>query len=400
VVRRLKDMRDLPTPLSARLPGAVRCPLTRLAWGVAVGLTIACGTGNEAGSPTAPPTAPPAVPPPVSSDPRTLALYFPPTAGSAWDTIAGARLGYDTAALTAALNWAGTQRSTAVLVLWRGRIVAERYWNGWTPAKDSIIASASKSVLSAIAGELVRSGQLSLDSAASRYLGAGWSRSPSTEPRISVRHLLGMMSGLNDSLQTVVQPGTRFYYNNPAYYQLFGVVQAASRETINAVSRRLLFDRIGMSGSSWIPYVDTGELGWILSSTARDMARFGLLALNRGRWNGVPILADSAWFASSWRATPPDNAGYGLLWWLNGSTNYRTPGPYLLPSQTGPLIPSAPTDLVAALGKGDKKIYVVPSLELVVVRHGEEADASMGNPLAISAFDEQWWRRLKPAFRY
>jgi CubicO group peptidase (beta-lactamase class C family) len=102
------------------------------------------------------------------------------------------------------------------------------------------------------------------------------------------------------------------------------------------VSRRLLFDRIGMSGSSWIPHSDTGELGWILSSTARDMARFGLLALNRGRWNGVPILADSAWFASSWRATPPDNAGYGLLWWLNGSTNYRTPGPYLLPSPSRP----------------------------------------------------------------
>jgi hypothetical protein len=56
--------------------------------------------------------------------------------------------------------------------------------------------------------------------------------------------------------------------------------------------------------------------------------------------------------------------------------------------------------MVAALGKGDKKIYVVPSLELVVVRHGEEADAAQGNPLAISAFDEQWWRRLKLAFRY
>lgn len=65
----------------------------------------------------------------------------------------------------------------------------------------------------------------------------------------------------------------------------------------------------------------------------------------------------------------------------------------------GLLILSAPTDLVAALGKGDKKIYVVPSLELVVVRHGEEADASGGNPLAASAFDEQWWRRLKIALR-
>ncbi|WP_310571349.1 serine hydrolase domain-containing protein [Gemmatimonas sp.] len=375
---------------------AVLLRISKVVCGIGLGFITACAAADV----TATPTAPPVEPPPVVVDPRTLAPYFPPTTGVSWDTIAGARLGYDVAALTAALDWAGTQRSTAVVVLWRGRIVAERYWSGWTPAKDSIIASASKSVLSAIAGELARSGRLALDSAATRYLGAGWSRSPGTESRITVRHLMGMMSGLNDSLQTVVQPGTRFYYNNPAYYQLFGVVQAASSESINALSRRVLFDRIGMVGSTWLPNVDTGELGWILSSTARDMARFGLLALNRGRWNGVPILADSAWFTASWRATPPDNGGYGLLWWLNGSSSYRIPGPYLLPTQPGALIPSAPSDLVAALGKGDKKIYVVPSLELVVVRHGEDADALGGNPLAVSTFDEQWWRKLKLAFRY
>lgn len=387
----------LQPPLRTRRPRHSRRPRFLTLASVA-GLALSAACANADGTRT--PTAPPAVLPPGSVDARTLAAYFPPIVGTSWDTIAGARLSYDTSALRVALDWAGTQRSTAVVVLWRGRIVAERYWNGWTPTKDSIIASASKSVLSALIGELARSGQLSPDSAAARYLGTGWSRSPATESRITVRHLLGMMSGLNDSLQSVVQPGTRFYYNNPAYYQLFGVVQAASRESINAASRRLLFDRIGMSGSTWIPNIDTGERGWILSSTARDMARFGLLALNRGRWNGVSVLADSAWFTASWRATPPDNAGYGLLWWLNGGSSYRTPGPYVLPSQPGALIPSAPADLVAALGKGDKKIYVIPSLELVVVRHGEEADASGGNPLAVSAFDEQWWRRLKPAFRY
>ena len=181
---------------------------------------------------------------------------------------------------------------------------------------------------------------------------------------------------------------------------MFAVLQAASGQSINTMSKRLLFDRIGMSSAQWQFNVDTGEPGWILSCSARDMARFGLLALNRGRWNGSAILADSAWFAASWRQVPPDNAGYGMLWWLNGSANYRIPGPYVLPTQTGSLIPSAPSDLIAALGKGDKKIYVIPSLELVVVRHGEEADVAVGNPLAISTFDEQWWRRLKPAFRY
>ncbi len=356
-------------------------------------LAVACTGDSGQSTPTSPMPAAPV-------DPHTLMAYFPPIDGSTWETIEPSRLGYDTAALSAALDWAGAQRTTAVVVVWRGRIVAERYWRGWTLSKDSIIASAGKSVLSALVGELSRQGQLALDSTALRYLGSGWSRSPTTESRITVRHLLGMMTGLDDSLKFVVSPGTRFYYNNPAYYQLFAVLQSISGQSINVLSRRLLFDRIGMSSATWRLNVDTGEPGWVLSCTARDMARFGLLALNRGRWNGQPILADSAWFTASWRSVPPDNGGYGLLWWLNGGASYRTPGPYFLPTQNGALIPSAPTDLVAALGKGDKKIYVSPGQELVVVRHGEDADVAGANPLAVSAFDEQLWQRLKLAFRY
>jgi len=343
----------------------------------------------------------PEIQPPHASDPQLLPAYFPPVDGSAnWDTISPARLGYDATALRNAIDWAGQQQSTAVIVLWRGRIVAERYWNGWTIDKDSIIASAGKSVVSALAGEFVRRGTLGADSTVSRYLGAGWSRSPSTEPRITVRHILGMMSGLDDSLKRVVEPGTRFYYNGAAYYQSFAMLQAVSGRTINTMSREMLFDRIGMPRASWRFNISFGEPGWVLSCTPREMARFGLLALNRGRWNGETILADSAWYTAAWRQAPPDNAGYGLLWWLNGSNTFRLPGPYQLPSVQGSLVPSAPRDLVAALGKGDKKIYVVPSLELVVIRHGPEADAGTGNPLALSQFDEQWWQRLKLAFRY
>jgi len=249
-------------------------------------LLCAClaGCAGEPAGTTPSPTAPPATPTtPTPVDPRTLSAYFPPTDASSWETIAPARLGYDTVALSAAIDWAGTQRSTAVVVLWRGRIVAERYWNGWTIGKDSIIASASKSVVSAMVGELARQGRLSLDSAATKYLLAGWSRSPTTEARITVRHLLGMMSGLEDSLKFVALPGNRFYYNSPAYYQLFGVLEKASGQGIGAMSRSLLFDRIGMSTANWKFNVEAGEPGWILSCSARDMARFGLLALNRGR---------------------------------------------------------------------------------------------------------------------
>lgn len=114
-----------------------------------------------------------------------------------------------------------------MVVLWCGRIVAERYRSGWNTGTDSIIASAGKSVLSALIGQLSVTGRLALDDPVTRWLEAGWSRSPSTESRITLRDLLSMSSGLNDSLQLVAQPGNRFYYNNPAYYQLFQVAQLA-----------------------------------------------------------------------------------------------------------------------------------------------------------------------------
>ncbi len=325
-------------------------------------------------------------------------MAFPSTTTDEWATIAPAALGWDTLALRNALDWAGTQKSTAVVITWRGRIVAERYWNGWTPSKDSIIASASKSVLSLLVGQLRAQGRITFDDPVTRWLGPSWSRAPLTESRITVKHLLTMSSGLDDSLKAVVEPNTRFFYNTPAYYQLFGVVAAASGQSVANYSASQLFTPIGMRTARWVPNVDTGELGLILSCSARDMARFGLLMLNRGRWNGQIILGDDSYFSAALNSAASNNPSYGYLWWLNGKGSYRLPGPYLLPTVPGNLIPSAPSDLVAALGKGDKKIYVIPSLDLVITRHGNEADVAGGNPMAVSAFDEQWWQRLRLVF--
>ncbi len=343
------------------------------------------------------PTRPPG---PTTPDPRSLAMYFPPTATDDWETVSPAALGWDTTALNNALTYAGQQKSTGVVILWRGRIAAERYWNGWTPTKDSIIASAGKSVTSFLIGQLQEQGRLNITRPASTYLGTGWSRSPASEPRITVQHLLSMNSGLDDSLRFVLEPGARFYYNNPAYYQTFDLITRVSGQGMNAVTGTLLWNRIGMRTATWRFNVDTGEPGFILSCSTRDMARFGLLVLNKGRWDSQVLLADTSYLRASLSTSQASNPSYGYLWWLNGKASYRTPGPYLLPNTSGSLIPSGPSDLVAALGKGDKKIYVIPSLDLVVVRHGAEADVAGGNPLAVSAFDEQWWQRLRLALKY
>lgn len=367
--------------------GAAR-PAWLLLW--VLGLA-ACG-GTTA------PTTPPPPPPGGGTLPTTT--YYPPLGSTAWETISPTALGWNAAALESALDWAGTQNSSAIVILSRGRIVAERYWNGWTPQTAGPYFSAGKTITSYLIGQLAAEGRLALDEPVSRRLGAGWSRATS-ESQITVRQLLSMASGLDDSLRTVTAPGPRFYYNNPAYYQLFGVAEAAAGTSMTALTQARLWSRIGMSTARWVPSTDTGEPGFIHAGSARDFARFGLLMLQHGVWDGQRVHADSAFLANARRPSGTDNASYGWLWWLNGGASYRTPGPYLLPTVSGPLIPDAPADLAAALGKDDKKLYVVPSLQLVVVRLGDRAPTSgTASPEAISSFDNALWQRLRPAIGY
>ena len=338
--------------------------------------------------------------PPTAPAPTTQ--YFPPITGAAWETITPAALGWNTTALESALTWLGEQNSTAAVILWRGRIVAERYWDGWGPTTPGPNFSAGKVITGHLVGQLAAEGAFALDDPVSDALGTGWSRANQTdESAITIRHLLRMASGLDDSLYAATTRGETFFYNNPAYYQLFDVLLTASGQTMAQLTREKLWDRIGMQTAFWLPNTDTGEPGFIHFSSARDFARFGLLALNGGVWNGTAIHPDPQFLRTSRESSGTSNASYGYLWWLNGQSSHRTPGSWLLPTRAGPLFPGAPDDLAAALGLDDKKLYVVPSLDVVVVRLGPRAEVSGAQSLAaISLFDTELWARLKPAIGY
>jgi CubicO group peptidase (beta-lactamase class C family) len=121
-------------------------------------------------------------------------------------------------------------------------------------------------------------------------------------------------------------------------------------------------------------------------SKARDMARFGLLNLNKGIWNTDTLMKDTAYFRAMTNTSQNLNKAYGYLWWLNGKASGMAPGYQIV--FPGPLMSNAPTDMFAALGKNDQKIYVVPSTNMVVVRQGNTAG---GFSLAASAFDNVLW---------
>jgi CubicO group peptidase (beta-lactamase class C family) len=104
-------------------------------------------------------------------------------------------------------------------------------------------------------------------------------------------------------------------------------------------------------------------------SKPRDMARFGLLALNKGVWQNDTILKDTSYFRAMTNTSQNFNLSYGYLWWLNGKTSAMIPGSqFVIPTK---LIPNAPNDLFCALGKNDQKIYVIPSTKMVIIRVGE-----------------------------
>ena len=136
-------------------------------------------------------------------------------------------------------------------------------------------------------------------------------------------------------------------------------------------------------------WASTNGLNNVYFSTTRSMARFGLLNLNNGSWDEIPILMDTVFEEALRTPSQELNRSYGYLYWLNGQPDFMAPGSQIV--FTGPLIPSAPPDLYSGLGKNDQKLYIVPSEELVIVRMGEDTGENLLGP---SSFDNTLWEVL------
>ena len=317
-------------------------------------------------------------------------LYFPPLKGDIWEKVAPASLNWDVGKLAELLDYLGQRNSTGFVVLYRGRIAIESYWQGWDLHKAGVIASAQKSVTSLLVGIAQEEGLLHLDDPVTKHLGKGWSKKGGgqSEDRILLRHLITMTSGLDDTGTFEAEPGSKWYYNTPIYYKSKDALAAAAKLSLTDYTKSRLWSRIGMNDSSWVALPNANTQ---LSSSTRDMARFGLLIGNGGAWAGSPVLKDLAYLNAALNTSQQLNQSYGYLWWLNGKDSYVLPGKRAA-AQQGSLVPSAPKDMVAALGAADKKIYVVPSMDLVVARQGDSAGEA--GAAALSTFDALLWQRL------
>jgi CubicO group peptidase (beta-lactamase class C family) len=328
---------------------------------------------------------------PQPTDPNLM--YFPANGGSAWETVSMSSLGWNESAVKDLKDFLKEKNSKSFMILVNGRIVMEEYFDGHTPSTTWTWNSAGKTLVSATTGIAQQEGLLNINDKVSKHIGTGWTSLPlEKENLITVRHLLTMTSGLDDEKQLVskanltyvADAGKRWAYAN-VFQRLMDVVSAASKQDFEAYFNTKLKSKIGMDGS-W----NMGLIFKLYQSNTRSMARFGLLALNKGKWKDEQIL-NEAYFKESTNSSQTINPSYGYLWWLNGKSSFMVPSSQTVYQST--LVPNAPSDMFAAMGAQDQRIYVIPSKNLVVVRMGDSSDKANAS-FAVSGFDNALWAKI------
>ena len=334
-------------------------------------------------------------------NPNNEQMYFPPIDGSStWETKTISSLGWNQTAVQPLLDYLQLKNTKSFIILINGRIVMENYFNGHSSTSNWYWASAGKTLTTCLSGIAEQEGTININNKVSDYLGNGWTSIPiAKENLITCKNLLSMNSGLDDTLGDGVSPsnlqyiadaGTRWAYHN-VYVKMQDVVAQASGQTWNNYFNLKLRDKIRMNGV-WLPSGTAGDLS-VYWSTTRSMARFGLLNLNKGKWENTQILNEN-FFNQATNTSQNINLAYGYLWWLNGKTTYHLPQTQF--QFNGSLITNGPIDMFMALGKDDQKIYVVPSKKMVVIRMGNAADAvSFG----LSNFDNELWSKINALYQ-
>lgn len=320
-------------------------------------------------------------------------MYFPSSTGTAWETNSPASLGWKEVAVQPLKDYLIQKNTKSFMILVNGRIVMEEYFDGHTATTTWPWNSAGKTLVATTTGIAQQEGLLNINNKASQYLGTGWtSESIEKENLITSKHLLTMTTGLSDEKQLVTKSnlsyladaGSRWSYHN-VFQKLMDVVAAASNQEFETYFNAKIKAKIGMDG-----FWNNGLIFKFYHSNTRSMAKFGLMALNKGKWKSETII-NEPFFMESISTSQNINPSYGYLWWLNGKGNYMVPG-----SQTvfkTNLVPNAPADMFAAMGAGDQRIYVIPSKNMVVVRMGDASDSDNPN-FALSGFDNELWQKI------
>ena len=334
----------------------------------------------------------------VTGNQRHIVVDDPtPPADRAFYVVRPAVAPFAPAQLAAAAAYSAQRGGSAVLVMQSGTTVFEDYHNGADADTDVHIASGTKAFFACALAAAIADGLISgYDELVSDTI-TEW-RDTTLHPlknQITIRHLAELSSGLSHDLdqiqgvnpgavdlfdyvvhhlRVVRVPGNAFSYG-PSPYYVFGVLlqrklaaAGIAQNPLEYLNARVL-DRIGVEYASWLhdragnPHIPNGAF-----LNARNWAGFGRFILQQGFWNGTQII-DETQMAALRVATGP-NPGHGAFLWLNAEGGHS-----LFPSSAAP--PGSPggfiyhgghRELVAAMGAGPNRMYVIPGRDAVIVR--------------------------------
>jgi CubicO group peptidase (beta-lactamase class C family) len=285
------------------------------------------------------------------------------------------------------------QEPHSLLIIRHGFLVVEEYYRGYRPTQYQDVASVNKSFLSALIGIAIEQGAIpGIDQRMMDYFPEY--ATPELDPRayeVTIEDLLTMTSGfdwpekepiapafINEAFSSgmpqntllrskiVAEPGSTFNYCTACTHVLSIILQEATGIPAQEFAQEYLMTPLGISPDDW----DWDEVGlgynsggWGFYLTPRDMAKLGYLYLNNGNWDGNQIIPEE-WVRTSRQKLVDlgQHQGYGYLWWttmLDGHPAYY------------------------ANGHGGQYIYVLPTLDLVVVVTQETDSHNGGDPAEI-----------------
>lgn len=240
----------------------------------------------------------------------------------------------------------------SLMLVRHGQVVAECWWQPEGPQKPHVLHSLSKSFTSTAVGLAVAEGKFSIDDPVLKFFPEDAPKEPSNNlKQMRVRDLLTMSTGHQVEakftadtpwVQTFLahdvphKPGTHFQYNTPATHMCSAIVQKVTGETVLEYLRPRLFEPLGIEHPEWgnSPQGITVG-GWGLQIRTEDIAKFGQLYLQKGRWNGKQLVP-AAWVEQATSKQVSNGSdpsrdwdqGYGFQFWRCRHGAYRGDGAF------------------------------------------------------------------------
>lgn len=277
------------------------------------------------------------------------------------------------------------KKTRACLIIQGDSILYEKYADGYDKDTPQLGWSMTKSVTGTLANILIQDGKLSLNDT---LLFDTWIDQRAS---ITLEHLLHMTSGIDweedyskvcsatkmlfdsedmvaftSTLGLEAAPGEKYEYSSGTSNLLAGLIKQKFRTSEEYLSfpHERLFRPLGMASA----FIETDESGNYIGSSymyasTRDWAKYGLLYLNQGNWEGNQLL-DSSIVDYTFDHDPVSNGSYGTQFWHNA------PKANVKPGEPKSDLPNSPSDMIYADGFQGQRVYIIPSKDVVIVRLG------------------------------